>query len=162
MDQTQTNKFQCPYCDYVGMNGLMHVRNDHKDKYDDWMAENRRQQREEERAEAERQIEEPKHTERTILEGFRLLELNNRFLHHDVRPEAIDTMRRIRSRLAHIANMIAHEVPDGRERAFAFTKLEEAMFWANEGIARAFPADIGAPPTDDYATGEDNLVPEGT
>lgn len=27
--------------------------------------------------------------------------------------------------------------PDGREKALAITKLEEAMMWANAGIARA-------------------------
>jgi hypothetical protein len=32
-------------------------------------------------------------------------------------------------------------VPDGREKSLALTKIEEAMFWANAGIARQ-PDDV--------------------
>jgi hypothetical protein len=34
------------------------------------------------------------------------------------------------------APRIDEALPDGREKATALTKLEEAMFWANAGIAR--------------------------
>jgi hypothetical protein len=35
------------------------------------------------------------------------------------------------------ADAVLDLVPPGREQSLAFTALEEAMFWANAGIARA-------------------------
>ena len=40
--------------------------------------------------------------------------------------------------LAHHFNDV---LPDGREKAVALTKIEEAMFWANASIARQPPED---------------------
>jgi uncharacterized protein DUF6894 len=37
------------------------------------------------------------------------------------------------------AEVVDRTVPDGREKSLALTKLEEATFWANAGIARALP-----------------------
>lgn len=34
------------------------------------------------------------------------------------------------------ADALNELVPDGREKAVVMTKLEEAMFWANAGLAR--------------------------
>jgi hypothetical protein len=34
------------------------------------------------------------------------------------------------------------DLPPGREKSLALTKLEEAMFWANAGIARARPGNL--------------------
>ncbi len=35
-----------------------------------------------------------------------------------------------------LALTINERVPEGREKALAFTKLEEVMMWSNAGIAR--------------------------
>lgn len=35
-----------------------------------------------------------------------------------------------------LALFVDERVPDGREKALALTKIEEAMFWANAAIAR--------------------------
>lgn len=42
-------------------------------------------------------------------------------------------------RAAHktLAEFVAENVPAGRERSIALTKIEESMFWSNAGIARS-------------------------
>lgn len=42
----------------------------------------------------------------------------------------------VREILKNAALKIDKKVPDGREKALAITKLEEAMYWANAAIAR--------------------------
>lgn len=42
----------------------------------------------------------------------------------------------VRMALYVAADYVDANVPDGREKALAITKLEEAMFWANAAIAR--------------------------
>lgn len=37
-------------------------------------------------------------------------------------------------------HFVLYKVPDGRERATALTRLEEAVMHANAGIARQYPA----------------------
>jgi hypothetical protein len=65
-------------------------------------------------------------------------DLDNRFSHHapatDARRDAHTDVRR---QCRHLADVIDHLVPDGREKALAVTKLEEVMFWANAGLARS-------------------------
>lgn len=39
-----------------------------------------------------------------------------------------------------LAKFLNTEVPDGREKSIVFTKLEEVMYWANAGVARALAA----------------------
>lgn len=46
----------------------------------------------------------------------------------------------VRGALGNVARNLDVWVPDGREKATALTKLEEAMMWANAGIARQGPA----------------------
>ena len=41
----------------------------------------------------------------------------------------------VRDSIIFAARNIDAQVPDGREKALAFTKLEEALMWSNKGIA---------------------------
>lgn len=66
----------------------------------------------------------------------KLQELAHRFTYHapkDTQPERYVALREAGKELA---TLIAQCCPDGREQATAITKLEEAIFWANAGIAR--------------------------
>jgi hypothetical protein len=48
-------------------------------------------------------------------------------------------MASVRMRIKDLAEDLEAFVPDGREKALVMTHLEEAMFWANAGIAREDP-----------------------
>lgn len=64
-------------------------------------------------------------------------DLDNRFTYH--KPKDNTTIRaheRIRLGVGAVARLIDANVPDGREKSLAITALEEAMMWANAGIAR--------------------------
>ncbi|WP_280499352.1 DUF7681 family protein [Nocardia cyriacigeorgica] len=65
------------------------------------------------------------------------IELANRFTYHpaltDRRRNAHDS---VRAAVAAVAVELNNLVPEGREKALAFTKLEEAMLWANAALAR--------------------------
>lgn len=63
-------------------------------------------------------------------------ELDHRFTAHSDDQETIDRMEHIREAMRTAAVRVCEVTPQGRERALALTKLEEAMFWANAGIAR--------------------------
>lgn len=77
-------------------------------------------------------------------------ELAHRFAYHP--PKDSDTARAhetVRSEAGDLAALANELLPDGREKATAFTKLEEFMMWANAAIARA-----GAKPGGDGSTSD--------
>lgn len=64
-------------------------------------------------------------------------DLNNRFGYHQPSSQhIIDKHQQVREGCHYAANVIATNCPEGREKSLAFTKLEEAMMWANAAIAR--------------------------
>jgi hypothetical protein len=67
-----------------------------------------------------------------------LTDLSNRFNYHQPKDESTAQKHEtIRYQCLQLAINITRLVPKGREQALAITHLEEVMFWANAGIARA-------------------------
>lgn len=65
-------------------------------------------------------------------------DLRNRFDHHAPRDEMTASLHsEVRSRCYWVAEFFASDLPDGREKSLAITKLEESMMWANAAIARS-------------------------
>ncbi|MCA9655701.1 MAG: hypothetical protein KC501_37675 [Myxococcales bacterium] len=72
-------------------------------------------------------------------------ELVRRFTYHPPVDGAVDKFKRIRGLALVLAAEIERLVPNGREKANATTAVEEAVMWANAGIARpvaAAPRDL--------------------
>lgn len=64
--------------------------------------------------------------------------LEVRFKYHPPKtPEDVVKHEKIRDVLHMAARYILDLVPEGREQSLAISKLEEAMFWSNAGIARS-------------------------
>lgn len=64
-------------------------------------------------------------------------EIDRRFDHHP--PKDDDTIlmhKQTRDRTKQLAEIFEVTLPEGREKALALTKLEEALMWANAAIAR--------------------------
>ena len=67
-------------------------------------------------------------------------ELDHRFnFHAATTEEKRNEHTSIREACRTAAHTIDIKCPDGREKALALTKLEEAMFWGNAAIARNTP-----------------------
>ena len=63
-------------------------------------------------------------------------DLDERFTHHPASTEQEYVYKDIRRDARILADLINELVPHCREKALAMTKLEEAVMWANAGIAR--------------------------
>ncbi|MHC4277743.1 MAG: Acb2/Tad1 domain-containing protein [Planctomycetota bacterium] len=66
-------------------------------------------------------------------------QIEHTFCQHIVNNAQGMRMDSVREILGSAARLIAKRVPEGRELSLALTKLEEAMFWADAGIARNAP-----------------------
>lgn len=66
----------------------------------------------------------------------KLKELQDQYNYHPPTEQRAVAHDRVRNQLLAAAQVVAYVVPKSREQALALTKIEEAMFWANAGIAR--------------------------
>jgi hypothetical protein len=63
--------------------------------------------------------------------------LHHRFAYHPPKDDSVKARHAgIRAGAWELAEEWDGLLPEGREKALAMTKLEEAMFWANAAIAR--------------------------
>lgn len=63
-------------------------------------------------------------------------ELAVRFTYHAPTGDQPSRYEHLRDTALELAELILDSCPDSRERALAFTHLEEVVFWANASIAR--------------------------
>lgn len=64
-------------------------------------------------------------------------EVNKRFDHHAPDEIKIQKHQIVRTAVKGVAQGFYDFLPEGREKALAITKLEEALMWANAAIARS-------------------------
>lgn len=62
-------------------------------------------------------------------------ELINRFGYHRATADSAPKHARVRELFLEVANSLNVLIPDGRDKATAMTKLQEAMHWSNSAIA---------------------------
>lgn len=67
--------------------------------------------------------------------------INNNFVYHCPPASVRMDFFLLRNLGKDLASLINDVVPDGREKSLAITKIEEAIMWANAGIARQFKAE---------------------
>ena len=62
--------------------------------------------------------------------------IENNFMYHAPSGDHPERYIRLRETAKELAYLISELSKPSRERSLALTKLEEAVFWANAGIAR--------------------------
>ena len=68
--------------------------------------------------------------------GIDQADLDNRFNFHPATDVTGPKHEEVRTRMRVLAQALTLLVPPGRELSLAITAMEEAMMWANAGIAR--------------------------
>jgi hypothetical protein len=63
-------------------------------------------------------------------------DLDNRFSYHAPDEKNVEQHQSVRNNCLALAKEFDQQLPDGREKSLALTKIEEVMFWANASIAR--------------------------
>jgi len=63
-------------------------------------------------------------------------DMKNRFNYHPPTDHKVLGHEAVRADVFNVADSWDRNLPEGREKSLAITKLEEAMFWANAAIAR--------------------------
>lgn len=72
------------------------------------------------------------HTHKITLQNDKI---ENTFSYHEPTGEQPGKYGMVRLVAKSLAYTIENNVPDSREKSLALTKLEEAVMWANKGIA---------------------------
>lgn len=62
--------------------------------------------------------------------------IENSFTYHPPKGDQAERYKLIRAEAKRLAGVFNTQTPPSREQSLAFTKLEEAVMWANAAIAR--------------------------
>ena len=65
-----------------------------------------------------------------------LKKLEGAFVYHAPKADQPARYKMIRDMAGAFARLVCEQVPDSRERSLALTNIEQAVMWANAGIAR--------------------------
>ena len=63
-------------------------------------------------------------------------EIEQRFTYHAPKGDQAERYTSIRAKAKEMALLVSSLVPESREQSVSLTKLDEAVMWANAGIAR--------------------------
>jgi hypothetical protein len=63
-------------------------------------------------------------------------QIENNFKYHAPKPGQPEIYTEIREKAKELAELIDAKVPKSREQSLAMTNLEQAVMWANAGVAR--------------------------